>query len=209
MKAGDIPKRIGIFGGSFNPVHRAHCRIAEEFIDQAKCDICYFIPTAVSPFKEEQPLYVNDMHRLTMLRLATEYHPKFLVSDIEILRGGVSYTIDTINALRELHPHSQLFLLIGQDQAGEFHRWKDWKLIVDYVQLCIVRRPDTIAQQKEITKQLTHANKVPQWIQCLEMNISSTEIRENIRQGIEIDEMVSPQVMEYIQVNHLYGYKDG
>ncbi len=198
--------RIGIIGGSFNPVHKAHCRIADEFLIQISCDICYFIPTAVSPFKQEQPFDVQDSDRLEMLRLATRYQPKFRVSDLEIKRGGVSYTIDTITAITTLHPHAALFLLIGQDQAAEFHRWKEWQLLLEHVQLCIVRRAESLAQAGEITVRLTHAGKPPIWIECPEIPISSTTIRENIRQGFDVGTMLAPEVIAYIHEQHLYGY---
>ncbi len=198
--------RIGIIGGSFNPVHTAHCRIAEEFLAQTSCDICYFIPTAVSPFKQKQPFDVQDADRLAMLRLATSYHPKFSVSDLEIRRGGVSYTIDTISIIQELHPNAALFLLIGQDQAAEFERWKEWEFILERVQLCIVRRPESDAPVAEITHRLTYAGKPLLWVDCPLMNVSSTLIREYIRQGIDISSMVSPDVMAYIHEHQLYGY---
>lgn len=207
MEHSDKPlSSIGIIGGSFNPVHVAHCRIAEEFLAQTSCDICYFIPTAVSPFKQKQPFDVQDADRLAMLRLATSHHPKFSMSDLEIRRGGVSYTIDTITSLQESHPNTALFLLIGQDQAAEFERWKEWELILERVQLCIVRRADSHAQTREITVRLTHAGKPPMWIDCPEIPISSTLIRENIRQGIDVRTMLAPEVMEYIHEYHLYGY---
>ncbi len=211
MQTTDNPiSRIGIIGGSFNPVHRAHCRIAEEFILQTSCDICYCIPTAVSPFKQKQPFDVQDDDRLAMLRLAFRYQPKIRVSDLEIQRGGVSYTIDTIAALTTLHPHTTLFLLIGQDQAAEFHRWKEWELLLERVQLCIVRRPDSHAQVDIISRQLTtREGKPPIWIDCPEMNFSSTAIREYIRQGMDVETMLAPEVMEYIHEHHLYGYAGG
>ena len=205
MQGGEIVK-IGMIGGSFNPVHLAHCRIAEEFIAQTSCDICYFIPTAVSPFKQNQPLDVQDADRLAMLRLATSYHPQFSVSDLEIRRGGVSYTIDTLTVIQDSHPNAALFLLIGQDQAADFERWKEWELILERAHVCIVRRPEADAEVDEITRRLTYAGKPPLWIDCPLMKISSTMIRENIRQGIDISSMVSPEVKAYIHDHQLYGY---
>jgi nicotinate-nucleotide adenylyltransferase len=194
--------RIGIIGGSFNPIHLGHCRIAECFVQETECNSCYFVPAAMSPLKGNVNT-VSSEHRLSMVELATQYNPIFRVCTVELRRGGISYTIDTIHWFQEQFPQSSLFLLIGADQAAEFTHWKQWEDILDAVQLCIVRRAG-ISNESAITSMLTRNGTSPQWIQCSEINISSTEIRERIKNKLSLRELIPSAVEEYIYKHGLY-----
>lgn len=189
-------------GGSFNPVHLAHCEMATCFVHDSEVDICYFVPSSSSPLKGNNE-YASAEHRLAMLQLAVQSNPLFRVSDLEINRGGVSYTIDTVRWFRMQFPESSLYLLIGEDQAAEFTRWKQWESILDVAQLCIVRRKD-IYNSAEITKILTRDTKSPLWINCPVMNISSTEIRRCIQMGESVGNFLSKEVKDYIFEHGLY-----
>ncbi|MBI3258969.1 MAG: nicotinate (nicotinamide) nucleotide adenylyltransferase [Ignavibacteriae bacterium] len=195
-------KRIGIIGGSFNPIHVAHYKMAECFVQDMKCDVCYFVPAALSPLKRDDN-YASSEHRLAMVQLAIQDNPFFRFCDEEIKRGGVSYTIDTIRWFQEQFPESTLFLLIGADQAKEFPLWKRWKEIIDAVQLCIINRQG-IVEKDVITQVLSIDSKKPLWINCPVMNVSSSMIRENIRNQKSISSLVSKKVENYILKNKLY-----
>lgn len=190
-------------GGSFNPIHKAHYRMAECFLREMNCDVCYFVPAALSPFKKGDSCYATSEHRLAMVKLAIQDNPLFRFCDEEIKRGGISYTIDTISWFKEQFPDSSLFLLIGADQAKEFTLWKQWEAIIKAVQLCIINRKG-ILEKDAISQTLTINSKPPVWIDCPIINISSSMIRNNIRNQKSISNLVPSKVEKYIYDHKLY-----
>lgn len=198
--------RIGIIGGSFNPIHIAHLIIADRFCDQMNLDRCIFVPAAQSPFKLNDSSLASAEHRGAMVQLATEQHPRFEVSDIEIQRGGVSFTIDTIRAIQQEYPEASVSLLIGSDQAIEFVRWKEWDAICREAQLCIVRRPFLLTPDMEerIAEMLTVDGAAPIWITAPLLEISSTEIRQRVASGKSINYLTVKAVRDYILASGLY-----
>ncbi|MBS1537994.1 MAG: nicotinate (nicotinamide) nucleotide adenylyltransferase [Bacteroidetes bacterium] len=198
----NLPNKIGIMGGSFNPVHNAHCIMADCFVREVNCDVCYLVPSAISPLKPVNTL-VSSEHRLAMLKLATQNNPKLEVSDIEIIRGGISYTIDTIRWFQSHFPESKLYLLIGADQAVEFTRWKEWKVILQAVQLCIASR-EGIDNQDDILKALTVDDRSPIWLNCPTIQLSSTMIRQYLNFNKPVKNFLADEVVEYIHINKLY-----
>jgi nicotinate-nucleotide adenylyltransferase len=198
--------RIGIIGGSFNPVHIAHLIIADRFVDQRGLDECYFVPTYQSPFKTSDASVAPAEDRLAMVRSATVQHPRFKVSDVEIQRGGVSYTIDTIRFFKDVNPTAEINILIGSDQAVEFVRWKEWQQILREAQVCVVRRPFLLTPEMEdrLSETLTIDEKSPVWISAPLLEISSTEIRKRVREGKSINYLTVKAVRDYIAEHRLY-----
>ncbi len=198
--------RIGIIGGSFNPIHIAHLIIADRFADQMELDECVFVPAAQSPFKVRSAELAPAEDRLAMVRLATIQHPKFRVSDAEIRRGGVSYTIDTLREFASANPGATLFLLIGSDQAVEFVRWREWEAICREAQLCIVRRPFLLTPEMEerMTETLTVDGRKPVWIGAPLLEISSTDIRHRVAAGKSINYLTVKAVRDHIAEQELY-----
>lgn len=199
--------KIGIIGGSFNPVHNAHLVIAEEFMRQMSLETIFFVIAFRSPFKTEinSEEIASPEHRLAMLELALRTKSKFSVEKFEILRPQTSFTIDTVRYFREKFPDSELFLLIGSDQALEFTSWKDWQDILRIAQLCIAHRPVITAEQESrISMELTVENHPPKWISAPLLEISSTEIRKKIKSGESITEFVPSAVSEFIQTRNLF-----
>jgi len=200
-------QRIGIVGGSFNPIHIAHLIIADRFVEQMQLDTCMFVPANQSPFKVGQgPNDATPQDRLTMVRRAVEQNAMFSVSDAELSRGGVSYTIDTLRLLRAQYPAAEIFLLIGSDQAIEFVRWREWEQIVREAQLCIVRRPFLLTNEIEArtTELLTVDGRTPVWISAPLLEISSTEIRQRVAAGKTINYLTVKAVRDYIDLHGLY-----
>lgn len=138
--APDDEMRIGIFGGSFDPIHIGHLILAEHCRQQASLDQVLFIPSAQGPHKEDGPVG-TDRQRVEMVDLAIGGHPAFLRSSIEIDRGGISYTVDTLEQLKQQHPDDELFLLIGGDSLNNFHTWKDPKKILTLATPLVMARP--------------------------------------------------------------------
>ena len=198
--------RIGIIGGSFNPIHIAHLIIADRFCDQVALDRCIFVPAAQSPFKINDANLASAEHRLAMVELAIAQHPRFSASDIEIKRGGVSYTIDTIRTIQAQNPEASVSLLIGSDQAIEFVRWRDWQSICREAQLCIVRRPFLLTPEMEqrISENLTVDGNTPLWITAPLLELSSTEIRQRVAAGMSINYLTVKAVRDFIFSQGLY-----
>ncbi len=189
--------KIGIFGGSFNPVHKGHVLIAEGFIKEFGLDLLYVIPNNISPFKNI--ITVSGEDRIEMLKIAFSGNNKIVIGDIELKRGGRSYTCDTIAEIKNFHKDSQLFLLIGDDLAEGFTKWKNFRFILDNARLVVAarNRKDFLSAAEKI------AAEADTQVDCLNnqpFECSSSEFRENP------DQSSLPQgVYEYIKKRGLYG----
>ena len=196
---------IGIMGGSFNPIHSGHIVFADAFRRQCALDSCYVVPASISPFKLTEK-NAEDIHRVHMLLLACEELQNTYVSTIELERGGISYTIDTVLVFLDMFPNDKLFLLIGEDQAIQFTNWKDWKKIIANVQLCIVARKNHEQNTDSIDDILSLNNTYskPIWLDIPVIDISSSLIRSHLVEGKDIHGLVPLQVELYIQSYSLY-----
>lgn len=193
--------RIGILGGSFNPVHFGHLNLAIEMLEKRELTAVYFCPANVNPFKENKKP-VSSFHRLKMLELALEGIPQFSILENEILRPAPSYTIDTIEELRGENPDAEFFLIIGEDSVSSFHTWRLAKDIVQKATLLVGMRSgcrpgqcDNPEIQEAIIKGVT---------QTKTMDISSSEIRERIRLQKYCFHLLPSKVLDYIYANRLY-----
>jgi len=189
---------IGIYGGSFNPPHLGHLVVAESVREQVRFDKILFVPSATTPNKMDAAL-APAADRVQMMRLAIQGNADFEVSDIEVHRSGISYTIDTVTGLAALHPRAALALIIGTDNLMEFQTWKSPQEILARVQLVVVNRPGFPPQdaRSEFARLSTFVN-VPQ------IGISSTDIRRRIKLRRSIKYLVPPGVEEYIRQKNLY-----
>ncbi len=192
--------KVGLLGGSFDPAHNAHIKLARWTIENLCLDKIIFIPAAIPPHKQDAQLTAAK-HRLKMLELALKKYPEMTISDIEIKRQGVSYTIDTILAIKsELGlDKNHLYLLIGADNFIDFQSWKRPNEIMENCQIAVYRRPNVklsdVENNFESTVMLLYTPLI---------NISSTEIRERIKQGKPINHLVPKEVDKYIQEHNLY-----
>ncbi len=196
--------RIAIYGGSFDPPHKGHKALAENLAKACSADKVIIVPTAMSPFKDKSGASSDD--RLEMCRL-NFCEDLFRVSDIEIQRGGKSYTVDTVNAIKGLYPHSQLYLFMGDDMLLSFHRWYEYRRIMSMCHIVAACRTEDLTElnaMKDYARQVlgddgtgvTICSSVP-------VEISSTEIRNQLCTEGE-SEMLLPQVNEYIKSRGLY-----
>jgi len=191
--------RLGIFGGSFDPVHLGHLLAAQDALEQADLDEVVFMPTAQAPLKDRAPGIRGDQ-RLALLQLAIAGDPRFSVSTLELERGGVSYTIDTVRALRTLRPHAELFWIIGADQAGRLAQWRDIATLVELVQFIVLARPGfplpAVAHRPPGLRLLP--------IGVHELAISSSEIRARIAAGRPVRYFLPAAVADCIERDQLY-----
>lgn len=197
---GGIEQRIGLFGGTFDPVHNGHLIIAETIRDRCKLDKIFFIPANIHPLKDNQTIQ-SARHRLKMLRLAVADNPHFAVSDFELNRPEVSYSIDTVRHFRTQFPppaHA-LFFLLGADNVNQFHRWKSPDELVQLCRFIAFRRPG-FRVAAEARPYLPHF----EFVDAPLLEISATTIREQVKQGFSIRYLVPPTVENYIHAKALY-----
>lgn len=200
-------KRIGVFGGSFNPVHIGHLTIAQDAVEQLELDRLIFMPAAVPPHKQDKVL-ADGNHRLEMLRLATESNPGFEVSEMELQRGGVSYTFDTMTQIQNEHPDAELFFIIGLDSLPELHLWRN---VNELLELCTVvpfarggEDPTLVTEKIQLSNEWKK-RLLERMIRIHEIEVSSSEIRMRVAEGLSIRYLVPPEVEMYIAEHHLYG----
>ena len=197
--------RIGIYGGTFAPVHNGHVKAAEEFFRQMELDLLYIIPAAVPPHKQ---LDANDdpRHRLKMCELAFGDMERVFVSDIEIMRKGPSYTVDTLRALAG--EDRRLFLLMGTDMMLTLDRWRESEEIFRLCYPIYMRREnDPIIEGRIVAKNKEYLAKYGKIVRRVPMefvDISSTEVRDRVRAGESIEDAVPAAVAHYIKENGLY-----
>jgi nicotinate-nucleotide adenylyltransferase len=189
---------IGLFGGSFNPPHVAHLVVAEVARDQFGFDEVWWIPNATPPHKSADGLAAVD-HRLAMTRRAVAGNPAFRVCGIEVERAGVSYTVDTVEALQEQYPGMDFHLIIGSDSLDHFAEWHRPEEIAERVPLVVYKRPGVI----DAVPKPRFANHV-RFVAAPVMEVSGTEIRSRCRAGRSIRYLVPDPVRTYIEDNGLY-----
>ena len=188
--------RIGLFGGSFDPIHIGHLLMAQAAMEEIKLSRIFFIPAAQSPFKPDlKPAPAHE--RLKMLRLSLAGQPRYEIDSQEILRGGPSYTIDTLRDYENRYPGAKLFYLIGADHIYQLPRWRDAESLASLAEFLVIPRPG------EVPTQLPTPFK-GQILTGFPTGISSSEIRKRVRDGHSIDSLVRPEVAEAIHNNGLY-----
>ena len=184
--------RLGLFGGTFNPIHLGHLMLAERAREQCRLDQVWFLPTATPPHKASRELLCG-ADRLALVRLAVKGHPAFRASDLELRRGGVSYTIDTVLELRRRYPKAKLFLIVGADLLGE-----RWHRLDELTRLCtfVVAPRSDAAMPRRVPRM--RRLRMPQ------IEISSSMIRRRLGQGKSIRYLVPDAVERAITRRRFY-----
>jgi nicotinate-nucleotide adenylyltransferase len=197
--------RIGFFGGSFDPVHNGHLALARACGQQAALDEVWFTPTAVQPLKQRGP-QASNADRLAMLELAISSEPTWRVCRIELNRGGVSYTVDTLRGIRLDRPHDELFIMLGSDTLGDVLSWREPEEIFRLARPLFVRRAGSAMPDVEaiVMQSISGSQFEPQVVEMPAHAESSTEIRRLVAAGKPIDGMVPPEVAAYIADHGLY-----
>ncbi|MER2190165.1 MAG: nicotinate-nucleotide adenylyltransferase [Solibacillus sp.] len=187
-------KKVGIFGGTFNPPHIGHLIMANEAYEALGLDEVRFMPNAKAPHKavaEE----VTNAQRLRLVELAVATSPQFTVERFEMTRGGVSYTVDTMRELIAREPDTKFYFIIGGDMIDSLHTWYRIDELMSLVQFVGVRRPGTKAE----------TTYPVQMIEAPEINLSSTFIRQRLQHGGTLQFLLEPAVEAYIRKEGLYG----
>ena len=218
-----MPQRLGIIGGTFNPIHYGHLAAAEEVRDRLKLDRVLFIPSFLPPHKQEEDI-PSALQRLEMVRLAISGNSHFKASDIEVKRGGKSFTIDTIEALLPQHPGAELYFITGLDSFLDIQAWKDWERLLTLCFFVVLSRPGysfadlaklvflkksardlSALDRRETTQAVMQSDALKVYFERISLyDISSTDIRTRVRHARTIKYHLPETVEHYIIENKLY-----
>ena len=189
-------KRIGIFGGTFDPPHNGHIEIAVQAKKQLGLDCVYFIPAFIPPHKQQHSS-TTAWHRLKMMKLALGGRKEFKLSTIELRRRGISYTVDTLKVFKERFPEAELVLIIGSDNLMQFRTWKSPVRILQLASLAVYKRKGFTLQLKKYTIDFI-------LLKGRMIRVSSTEVRKNVKKGLPIRTLVPNSIVFYIKHHSLY-----
>lgn len=185
--------KIGVFGGTFDPIHNGHLRAAQEVADKLQLDFVLFVPTADSWQKDS---FSNASHRIAMVKLAIAGNPKFRLDLTDVNRGGATYTVDTLRELKAKHPDDELFFILGTDAFAGVSTWKESESLYSLAKFAVVSRPG-YQLESENSEQVT-------FISIDALNLSATQVRDAVQCGEDITDLVPAEVANYIEANNLY-----
>ncbi|GMQ26248.1 nicotinate (nicotinamide) nucleotide adenylyltransferase [Algoriphagus sp. oki45] len=186
--------KIGLYFGSFNPIHIGHLIIANTLYDRTDLDEVWFVVSPQNPFKKQQSL-VHEFDRLRMVELAIEDHFHFRACDVEFRMPKPSYTIDTLTYLSEQHPQHQFVLFLGSDNLTHFKKWKNYQVILEQYEVLVYPRPGDL---------VSFDHPKVKTIEAPLLDISATFIRKSIQEGFSVKYLLPEKVEEYILAKKLY-----
>jgi nicotinate-nucleotide adenylyltransferase len=190
--------KIGLLGGSFDPVHFGHLMAAQDAYEQHQLDKVILVPAAQAPLKPND-VQSSAADRLAMLRAATEWDHRFEISDYELRKGGVSYTIESVRHFRKLYPTDELYWIIGGDQLPKLHLWKDINELAQLIEFIFLERPGHPVREHPAIPGL-RLRRCDGHL----LAINSTELRNRVRRGLSLDYFVPHKAIVYIRENRLY-----
>lgn len=190
--------KIGFLGGSFDPVHFGHLIAAQDALEQHRLDRLILVPAAQSPLKSSE-VQTSSEDRLALLRAATEWDRRFEISDFELRKGGISYTIDTVRHFKTEFPDDRLFWIIGGDQLPKLELWREIEELAKLIEFIFLERPGhPVKARPEVPGLRLH--------RCDGhlVEISSTELRERVRRGLSLDYFIPHKAIVLIKEKRLY-----
>jgi nicotinate-nucleotide adenylyltransferase len=219
-----LSQKIGILGGTFNPIHYGHLAAAEEIWSRLKLDHVLFVPSFLPPHKQDEVI-PSAAQRQEMVALAIAGNPHFSLSDIEVKREGMSYSVDTVAELLHLHPATDFFFITGLDSFLEIQTWKEWERLLSLCRFIVLSRPGYAftdlasinfmhkaaeklhaLDQRELKRAVLEIGSGTVYLEQIPLyDISSTDIRQRVRQGRTIKYLLPECVETYIIKNKIYG----
>lgn len=199
--------RIVLFGGSFNPIHNGHIAIARTAAEEFGLDEIVLLPNKTTYYKEHSEVYATDDDRLSMLDIVTKLYPFLSVNDMEIRRGGVTRTIDTVDELLKEDIERKIYLIIGTDSLAWIDKWVDADRLLENVSLIVAMRKGMDDQDFDIKSSELKASHPELLIYKLgldRIDVSSSEIRNRIKNGETVEELIPKEIIEYIDNRGLY-----
>jgi nicotinate-nucleotide adenylyltransferase len=199
--------RLGLYGGSFDPVHYGHLLLAECCREELQLDAVWFLPAAISPFKKEQS-QTPARHRVEMLKLALAGHATMNVSTIEIDRGGVSYTVDTLNEIHAQQPLAEMFFLMGADSLRDLPTWREPARICELAIPVVAARASHPPVDYDVLRNLVSPGRLEairsRQVTVPLIDLSSTDLRRRVSEGKSIRYRTPRAVEKYIETHGLY-----
>ncbi len=213
--------RVGLFGGTFNPIHSGHLKAAKDVQERLDLDEILFIPSYISPHKDSEAV-ISPVHRLKMIELTVRSYPRFIPSAIEIEAKGKSYSILTLKKIKKLYPEALIFFILGIDAFLEIDTWKDYHQVLEQCYFVVISRPGAhlddakhvlngryqekmykLEESEPVKDELLSSYRI--FLLPIDaLNITSTEIREKTKKGEAIKSLVADEVEAYIRENRLY-----
>ena len=195
--------RLGILGGTFDPPHYGHLRMAEAVLTQLKLDRVLFAPVGMQPLKLDHHATPVE-HRIRMVELAIAGYPNFEISRIDLDRPGPHYSVDLLAIIQQQNPGAALWFIIGEDSLADLLRWRDPARLITLARLAVLRRPGSKIDWSVLETALPDLRASIDWIDHGEMDISASEIRQRIHSGQSIDQLVPSAVAAYIIEQNLF-----
>jgi nicotinate-nucleotide adenylyltransferase len=192
-------KKIGLFFGSFNPIHIGHLILANYILENSDMDELWFVVSPQNPFKDKKSL-LKDHNRLDMVQLAVKNYPNMRASNVEFSLPQPSYTIDTLTYLREKHPDYSFSLIMGEDNLNGLHKWKNADLLLKNYHIIVY--PRIFESEKKDPEYLGHENI--SLVKAPVIELSATEIRNMIKAGKNVRPMLPPEVFDYLDGSSFY-----
>ncbi|MBL0387328.1 nicotinate-nucleotide adenylyltransferase [Tumebacillus sp. ITR2] len=202
--------RLGIFGGTFDPIHIGHLVVAQVAMEEAGLDRVVFVPAGVNPLKVGRQI-TEGHHRLQMVKLAIADNPKFAVSSWELDRSGPSFTVDLMSHIRAQHPNDELFLIIGADNLRLLPKWKSVEGILEQATILALNRPgeDLKSSCQMVLALYPHINECVRIVDMPGLDISSTWLRDRLCKNLSVKHLLPAEVIRYSEENKLYDYSVG
>lgn len=197
--------KIGIIGGTFDPIHNGHLLIAENSRKTFNLDKVIFMPAGIPPHKRDKDISSN-LHRYNMTLLAINSNQYFLISDLELKKEGISFTIDTIKYLKSIYEDTDIYFILGSDSLFQIDKWKDYEELLTLCHFVVAKRPSYNNQELEnkVDKLNSLYNSSIHIVEGPVLEVSSSDIRERVRRGDSISYLVPRSVEEYIYKHGLY-----
>lgn len=195
-------EKIGLFFGSFNPIHNGHLILSNYIVENSDLNKIWFVVSPLNPLKKQSSLLDNNT-RLHLVELAINDNSKFYACNIEFSLPIPSYTINTLTYLTEKYPDKDFSLIIGEDNLRQFTKWKNYNIILEYYNIYVYPREKTIGEDKDAINELLNMKNVHQ-IDAPLINISASFIRDLLRQGKSIQYLVPDKVKDEIEKGNLY-----
>ena len=213
-----MPRIIGVFGGTFDPVHNGHVLTISELLEKLPFEKILVIPNLQPPHRESSQ--VSYKHRYEMASMAFKDIPKTIVDNRESLRDGPSYAIETVKEIMSEEEGVRVVMIVGSDSFVDIHSWYKWRELINLVDFLILKRPDMPLSKNKNVQDLISSTRFSEVllddrkarsifeIEMTPVKISSSLIRENIADGKSIDGLINPLVKDYLKIHGLYGSKN-
>ena len=195
--------RLGILGGTFDPLHFGHLAMAEAALAQLRLDKVLFAPVGVQPLKQGEPTSAPK-HRARMVELAIAPYTQFELSRADLDRPGPHYTVDLLAIIQQQYPRAALWFIMGEDSLGDLLRWRDPARVIQLARLAVLRRPGYEPDWAALDQILPNLRARIDWIEHTEIDISASDIRQRLALGQPIDQLVPAAVINYLTSHQLY-----